>query len=86
VGSFGSWAFRRSLRDDEFKRYVALLSVLRQARAASSSRARACIVEAMLQSPDFLFLTPALSRAKSCFNVPRREPPRQGERPTDCGS
>ena len=40
-----------------------LLSVLRQARAASSSRAHAWIVEATLKSPDFLFHTLVLAAA-----------------------
>ena len=54
VRSFGLRAFRRPLREAEFKRYTAAFS----AQAAASERfldGARTVVEAMLQSPSFLF-------------------------------
>ena len=54
VREFGLRAFRRPLRDDELQRYSAAFS--EQARASGKSLEGArIVVEAMLQSPDFLF-------------------------------
>jgi hypothetical protein len=54
VRGFGLRAFRRPLSDDEFRRYAALFS----AQASKSGRfleGARVVVEAMLQSPKFLF-------------------------------
>jgi Protein of unknown function (DUF1592)/Protein of unknown function (DUF1588)/Protein of unknown function (DUF1587)/Protein of unknown function (DUF1595)/Protein of unknown function (DUF1585) len=54
VREFGLRAFRRPLRDDELQRYSAAFS--EQARASGKFLEGArIVVEAMLQSPDFLF-------------------------------
>ena len=54
VRTFGLRAFRRPLREDEFQRYAAAFTS--QARANNSFLAGAgIVVEAMLQSPAFLF-------------------------------
>jgi len=52
--SFGLRAFRRPLRDVEFQRYAAAFSVQARATGKFLDGARA-VVEAMLQSPKFLF-------------------------------
>jgi hypothetical protein len=54
VRSFGLRAFRRPLRDDEFKRYTAAFSAQASANGKFLEGART-VVEAMLQSPNFLF-------------------------------
>ena len=54
VRRFGLRAFRRPLQDDEFKRYTAAFSVQAKSSGKFLEGAR-MIVEAMLQSPDFLF-------------------------------
>src|SRR5579864_2435602 len=54
VRSFGSRAFRRPLRDVEFKRYAAAFSAQASASGKFLEGART-VVEAMLQSPNFLF-------------------------------
>jgi len=54
VRTFGGRAFRRPLRDDEFKRYAAAFSAQATATGKFPEGAR-IVVEAMLQSPKFLF-------------------------------
>ncbi|HTM11639.1 MAG TPA: DUF1592 domain-containing protein [Bryobacteraceae bacterium] len=54
VRTFGGRAFRRPLRDDEFKRYAAAFSAQATATGKFLEGART-VVEAMLQSPNFLF-------------------------------
>ncbi len=54
VKTFGFRAFRRPLRDDELKRYSAAFSAQAKSTGKFLEGAR-MIVEAMLQSPDFLF-------------------------------
>src|SRR4029077_11125341 len=54
VRTFGGRAFRRPLRDDEFKRYAAAFSTQATATGKFLEGART-VVEAMLQSPNFLF-------------------------------
>jgi len=54
VRAFGGRAFRRPLRDDEFKRYAATFSAQASATGKFLEGART-VVEAMLQSPNFLF-------------------------------
>ena len=54
IKNFGFRAFRRPLRDDEFKRYAAAFSVTAKSTGKFTEGAR-LVVEAMLQSPDFLF-------------------------------
>ncbi len=54
VRSFGLRAFRRPLREAEFQRYAAAFSVQARATGKFLEGARA-VVEAMLQSPKFLF-------------------------------
>lgn len=54
VRTFGCRAFRRPLRDDELKRYTAAFSAQANATGKFRDGAR-MVVEAMLQSPDFLF-------------------------------
>jgi len=54
VRTFGSRAFRRPLRDDEFKRYAAAFTAQAGATGKFLEGAR-IVVEAMLQSPNFLF-------------------------------
>jgi hypothetical protein len=54
VRSFGLRAFRRPLRDGEFQRYAAAFSAQSRATGKFLEGARA-VVEAMLQSPKFLF-------------------------------
>jgi len=54
VRSFGLRAFRRPLREVEFKRYAAAFSAQASASGKFLEGART-IVEAMLQSPNFLF-------------------------------
>jgi hypothetical protein len=54
IRTFGSRAFRRPLREDEFKRYTAAFSAQAKSTGKFLEGAR-MIVEAMLQSPDFLF-------------------------------
>jgi hypothetical protein len=54
VRSFGTRAFRRPLRDDEFKRYAAAFTVQATSTGKFLEGART-VVEAMLQSPNFLF-------------------------------
>src|SRR5262249_50307235 len=54
VRSFGLRAFRRPLRDVEFQRYTAAFTAQASASGKFLEGARA-IVEAMLQSPNFLF-------------------------------
>jgi Protein of unknown function (DUF1592)/Protein of unknown function (DUF1588)/Protein of unknown function (DUF1595)/Protein of unknown function (DUF1585) len=54
VRTFGFRAFRRPLRDDESKRYTTAFSTQAKASGSFLDGAR-MIVEAMLQSPDFLF-------------------------------
>jgi len=54
VRTFGSRAFRRPLRDDEFERYAAAFTAQASATGKFLEGAR-IVVEAMLQSPNFLF-------------------------------
>src|SRR5690348_2551909 len=54
VRSFGLRAFRRPLRDAEFKRYAGAFSTSATASGKFLEGART-VVEAMLQSPNFLF-------------------------------
>ncbi|HTM48703.1 MAG TPA: DUF1592 domain-containing protein [Bryobacteraceae bacterium] len=54
VRTFGLRAFRRPLRDSEFQRYTAAFSAQAKASGKFLEGARA-VVEAMLQSPKFLF-------------------------------
>jgi hypothetical protein len=54
VRAFGLRAFRRPLRDAEFRRYAAAFSAQAKASGKFLEGARA-VVEAMLQSPKFLF-------------------------------
>jgi hypothetical protein len=54
VRAFGLRAFRRPLRDNEFKRYSAAFAAQAKATGKFLEGARA-VVEAMLQSPKFLF-------------------------------
>jgi hypothetical protein len=54
VRTFGARAFRRTLRDNEFKRYAAAFSAQAAATQKFLEGART-MVEAMLQSPNFLF-------------------------------
>ena len=54
VRSFGLRAFRRPLREDEFKRYAAAFTLQANASRKFLEGART-VVEAMLQSPNFLF-------------------------------
>jgi len=54
VRTFGMRAFRRPLRDDEFKRYAAAFTVQATSTGKFLEGART-VVEAMLQSPNFLF-------------------------------
>jgi hypothetical protein len=54
VRSFGLRAFRRPLRDAEFQRYAAAFNVQARASGKFLDGART-VVEAMLQSPNFLF-------------------------------
>jgi hypothetical protein len=54
VRTFGLRAFRRPLRTDEFQRYAAAFSAQARATGKFLEGARA-VVEAMLQSPKFLF-------------------------------
>jgi hypothetical protein len=54
VRSFGLRAFRRPLRDAEFKRYAAAFSAQASALGKFLEGART-VIEAMLQSPNFLF-------------------------------
>jgi len=56
IRSFGARAFRRPLREDEFKRYAGAFTVQATATGKFLEGART-IVEAMLQSPNFLFHT-----------------------------
>src|SRR5205823_6006730 len=58
VRTFGLRAFRRPLRDAEFQRYGAAFSAQARASGKFLEGARA-VVEAMLQSPKFLFHTEA---------------------------
>jgi hypothetical protein len=58
VRTFGLRAFRRPLRDEEVKRYTVAFSVQAKSTGKFLEGAR-LIVEAMLQSPDFLFHTEA---------------------------
>ena len=61
VRTFGGRAFRRPLRDDEFKRYAAAFSAQATASGKFLEGAR-MVVEAMLQSPNFLFHMEARTR------------------------
>jgi len=54
VRTFGMRAFRRPLRDDEFRRYAAAFTAQSAASGKFLEGART-VVEAMLQSPNFLF-------------------------------
>src|SRR5205085_7794990 len=54
VKGFGLRAFRRPLRDSEFRRYSAAFTAQAKATGKFNEGARA-VVEAMLQSPKFLF-------------------------------
>jgi hypothetical protein len=54
VRQFGMRAFRRPLRDDEFRRYAAAFTA-QAAVAGKFLEGARTIVEAMLQSPNFLF-------------------------------
>ena len=64
VKSFGLRAFRRPLRDREFERYAAAFT--QQARATGKFLEGArVVVEAMLQSPKFLFHTEAGADGRS---------------------
>jgi hypothetical protein len=54
VRSFGLRAFRRPLREDEFQRYAAAFSAQAKATGKFLDGAQT-VVEAMLQSPNFLF-------------------------------
>src|SRR5581483_12022663 len=54
VRSFGLRAFRRPLRNDEFQRYAAAFTAQARANGKFLEGARV-VVEAMLQSPNFLF-------------------------------
>ena len=72
VRKFGQRAFRRPLREDEVKRYAAVFS--EQARAARRFNDGArVVVEAMLQSPNFLFHVEAGPDGKSTdFDIASR--------------
>jgi hypothetical protein len=54
VRTFGGRAFRRALRENEFKRYAAAFAAQAAATGKFLEGART-VVEAMLQSPNFLF-------------------------------
>ncbi|MEO8052770.1 MAG: DUF1592 domain-containing protein, partial [Acidobacteriota bacterium] len=54
IRAFGTRAFRRPLREEEFKRYAAAFSAQATANGKFLDGAR-MVVEAMLQSPNFLF-------------------------------
>ena len=54
IRTFGMRAFRRPLRDEELKRYSAAFSAQATSSGKFNEGAR-LVVEAMLQSPDFLF-------------------------------
>ena len=54
VRTFGARAFRRTLRENEFKRYAAAFTAQASATGKFLEGART-VVEAMLQSPKFLF-------------------------------
>ena len=54
VRTFGARAFRRTLRENEFKRYAAAFTAQATATGKFLEGART-VVEAMLQSPNFLF-------------------------------
>ena len=56
IKSFGTRAFRRPMRDDEVKRYAAAFATQVKSTGKFVEGAR-LVVEAMLQSPDFLFHT-----------------------------
>src|SRR5207247_1734833 len=65
VKQFGLRAFRRPLRDSEFRRYSAAFTAQAKATGKFNEGARA-VVEAMLQSPKFLFHVDAGQGAVRC--------------------
>ena len=64
VASFGRKAFRRPLQPDEIRRYAALLAGEARPRGGFLAGAQ-LVVEAMLQSPHFLFRAEGAPGAKS---------------------
>ena len=68
VRTFGARAFRRPLREDEFKRYAAAFSAQATATGKFLEGART-VVEAMLQSPNFLFHMEAGPDGRSSITI-----------------